>query len=165
MDKKEIIEAFKILSITDQHEVGEEIRKELSKIDGHTSTTQAKGLLGENWFANSIIGDKTKYEIKTEVDQYAKTKNAYVEIQQYSNITRHLELSGINVTEADLWVTILVKNGKPHCAIINNVSWFKENERELYRYLASKGKTKEGSATNGWAIPFDVLLGIKEIGK
>jgi hypothetical protein len=164
MNKKEIIEAFKILSITDQHEVGEDIRKELSKYDGKLSTTKAKGLLGEN-FLKDITGNDIKYEVKTEVGTYLQTKKAYVEIQQYSDITRHLELSGINVTEADFWVTVLVKDGKPHCAIINNVSWFKENERELYRYLASKGKTKEGSASNGFAIPFDILLGIKEIGK
>ena len=164
MTKEQIIQGFLNLSIEEKHEVGELVRKELSKYDGKVSTTKAKGLLGEN-FLKDMTADNVKYEVKTEVGKYLQTKKAYVEIQQYSDITGHLELSGINVTEADFWVTVLVKDGQPHCAIINNVSWFKQNERELYRYLVSKAKTTDGSATNGFAIPFDVLLGIKEIGK
>ena len=162
MEFENLVDEIKKLTLKEKHILGEELRKMLSKGDKEVSRSEMVGKLGEAFFED-IFKNNLLTEIKTEDKKWVKTGKVYIENLQHSSFTGRMELSGVMTTTSDLWVTVLLKDGKPHCAIINKTEWLKDNVRKFERYSVVKVKNKDGSETAGYAIPLEILIGLKEI--
>lgn len=150
------------LSLKEKHVLAEELRKMLSTGDRENNKSDLIGKIGEAFF-DTIVDETIITEVKTEDGKYLETRKVYVETLQYSAYSKKIEESGLMSTNSHLWVTVLLKDNKPHCAIINHTEWLKDNQRKLEKYAKHKPKTKRGSETYGLAIPLNVMLGLEEI--
>ena len=74
----------------------------------------------EQQVANLLIADKSKVEVKTERDWWAKTGNIAIEIESWG------KPSGLEATEADYWVHILAHGKQDFCKLIFKVSQLKK---------------------------------------
>ena len=102
----------------------------------------------EQQVANLLIADKSKIEVKTERDWWAKTGNIAIEIESWG------KPSGLEATEADYWVHILAEGDKDYCRLIFDTRTIK---RLAKKYI---GTLKNGG--DGWRSRF-VLIPLAEI--
>ena len=93
----------------------------------------------EKRLASILDKDKTKIEVKTERDWWAKTGNIAIEIECWG------KPSGLSVTQADYWVHILALGTDDFCKLIFEVpklkkitEKFKKNYRMIGDHNASK---------------------------
>ena len=75
-----------------------------------------------------ILQDKT-IEVKTERDKWKETGNIAIEIYNHNKKAK----SGLSVTKANYWATILVDNYKIHSIHILPVTHLKERVKDIVR--------------------------------
>ena len=100
-----------------------------------------------------ILQDK-KIEVKTERDKWKETGNIAIEIYNHNKKAK----SGLSVTKANYWATILVDDYKIHSIHILPVSDLKERVKEIIH--SGKGKIVMGGDFKASEI---ALIPIKEI--
>jgi hypothetical protein len=69
---------------------------------------------GQQWekYIDEMFSGAKTCEVKTERDRWAGTGNICIEVQSYG------KPSGLDATEADLWVHNLTKDGKLLCSLV-----------------------------------------------
>lgn len=77
---------------------------------------------GKQWeeFADDLFSGAKKAEVKTERDQWQRTGNIAIETESYR------KPSGINATEAEVWVHNLVRDGELVASIVIPTKVLKE---------------------------------------
>ena len=93
-------------------------------------------------------------EVKSERNMWKKTGNIAIELHNHH---RHLP-SGLSVTKADYWATILVDNFKFYGVHILPVDYLKRRVKEIV--LSGKGRITHGGDYNASEM---ALIPIKEI--
>ena len=102
----------------------------------------------------ALILQDEKIEVKTERDKWKESGNIAVEIFNHNK----KEPSGLSITKADYWATILVHNFKIYGIHILPVDYFKRRVKEIVK--SGKGKLISGGDFNASEI---ALIPIKEI--
>jgi hypothetical protein len=102
----------------------------------------------------ALILQDTTIEVKTERDTWKKTGNIAIELHNHH---RNLP-SGLSVTKADYWATILVDNFKFYGVHILPVDYLKRRVKEIV--LSGKGRIIHGGDYN---VSEMALIPIKEI--
>ena len=100
-----------------------------------------------------ILQDK-KIEVKTERDTWKRTGNIAIELYNHNKN----KPSGLSVTKADYWATILVHNFKLYGIHILPVDYLKRRTKEIVK--SGKGKIVNGGDFNASEM---ALIPIKEI--
>ena len=109
-------------------EVVDRVRKKWKK--DYTSNWDIDLKFGED-FEYSLANTLTlgKVEVKTERDKWKETGNIAIEIYNHNKKAK----SGLSVTKANYWATILVDNYKIHSIHILPVTHLKERVKDIVR--------------------------------
>jgi hypothetical protein len=104
--------------------------------------------------ALALILQDSKLEVKTERDTWKKTGNIAIELYNHNKS----KPSGLSVTKADYWVTILVDNFKLYSIHILPVDYLKRRVKEIVS--SNKGRVTRGGDFKSSEL---ALIPIKEI--